>query len=711
LSAYAVAISAPETTTLPPYVVTATRLPQDPATLPFSTEVFTAEALRRSPARTLDDTLRHSAAFSLFRRSGSGTANPTAQGVSLRGLGPSGASRSLVLLDGIPLNDPFGGWVAWSKLPVASLDRVELVRGGGSASWGGSSLGGVIQLLSAPLLPSRRLPLLPPRRPPLLTPRDPARPEQSVTNLVTLSENPSTGRVVATLGEFGTRAVNLVGTIADGSGANAFRLDASAAATDGPRLVLDPGPVDQPADSETQRAQLTWARRINDSVTLTTAARLWREERGNGTPYQRNASREAFASATLAGTPATGLGWSATLYGQDQDFRSTFSAVNATRTAETPASDQYAVPATAAGTALQFTFGDPADLAVGTGSITTLGLDARHVDGESREFFFFNGSAFTRERRSGGAQTVAGLFASHARPLAADLTFTSGLRLDATRRTAGFRRETNRTSGAVLLDQRYPDRDDLALNPSLGLAWRATKQLTARAAAYTAYRTPTLNELYRPFRVGPTTTRANPTLDPETLLGGELGLDWTSTAGRYGLRATVFQNDLDGAIANVTLNPTTRERRNLDSTRVRGLEFGGHWQALPSLRFEADYLLSDARVLSGGPAASALDGRRLAQVPRHTLSTGVSWQATRALALDLRARTTSAQWEDDLNTLNLAHSTRLDLAARYELTTRWQITVAVENLLDAKTQTGRTSTSVINLAPPRRTRVELSYEW
>src|SRR5579859_5036457 len=140
-----------DTVPLERMVVSATRSPESADKLPVAVNVFSAGELNESPAFTLDDTLRSVPGFSLFRRSGSLTANPTAQGVSLRGLGPSGASRSLVLLDGVPLNDPFGGWVYWSKLPRESLERVEIVRGAGAGVWGNSALGGAIQLFSAPL--------------------------------------------------------------------------------------------------------------------------------------------------------------------------------------------------------------------------------------------------------------------------------------------------------------------------------------------------------------------------------------------------------------------------------------------------------------------------------------------------------------------------------------------------------------------------------
>ncbi len=732
----------PETpVVLPTLVISATRAPQDAATLPLAVDVISADSLRSAPTLAIDDTLRRSAAFSLFRRTGSLTANPTAQGVSLRGIGPSGASRALVLLDGVPLNDPFGGWVAWTKLPSASLDRAEIIRGGGSPAWGGSSLGGVVHLLSTPLLPEAKSPSQPDYVTLGVTQSDSATadlsaspavpaaddnapaPRHSVTHRVTQSE--FSGGFSATLGDFRTRGAEVVTTLAAPSGRDAFRVDAAAFATDGVKLVRDPGLIDTPADLETYRGQLTWAHRVSDTATLTTTARAWREDRGNGTPYQQNASEELFTSATLSGTPHSSessdssfasiapiSAWSVTVYAQDQDYRSTFSSINAARTTETPASDQYSVPATAAGLSAQLTFGDATDTEA---SLTTVGADARYVDGETREYFFYDAPTadFLRERRAGGTQTVAGLFATHSRPLVPDLTLTLGARYDTTWRADGFRRETTRATGAALVDETYPDRDDEAFSPSAGLAWRVTETLTARAAAYSAYRTPTLNELYRPFRVGPVTTRANPELDPETLVGGELGLAYASRDTRRGLRATVFENTLSDAVVNVTIGPNLRQRRNLDSARIRGLELGGHFTPadFSSVRFEADYLLSDARVRSGGPGAAALDGKRLAQVPRHTVSAGAVWQATRALDLDLRARWFSEQFEDDLNTLTLASATRLDLAAHYAFTPRLRLTLAVENLLDAEIETGRTASGVVNIAPPRWSRAELSYAW
>src|SRR5919106_2462452 len=127
--------------------VTATRTEQRLGETAASVVVVSAQELAASAAPTLDDALRQVPGFSLFRRSGSRFANPTTQGVSLRGLGASGASRALVLADGMPLNDPFGGWIAWGRVPRAAVERVEVMRGAGSDLYGSSALGGVVQLL------------------------------------------------------------------------------------------------------------------------------------------------------------------------------------------------------------------------------------------------------------------------------------------------------------------------------------------------------------------------------------------------------------------------------------------------------------------------------------------------------------------------------------------------------------------------------------
>src|SRR5438093_2564311 len=135
-------------TRLEPVVVTVTRIEQKAGDAPASVTVLTRDDIQHSASQTVDDILRQVPGFSLFRRSSSLVTHPTSQGVSLRGIGPSGASRALVLLDGVPINDPFGGWVYWDKIPLQAIEQIEVVRGGGSSVWGNYALSGVINIIT-----------------------------------------------------------------------------------------------------------------------------------------------------------------------------------------------------------------------------------------------------------------------------------------------------------------------------------------------------------------------------------------------------------------------------------------------------------------------------------------------------------------------------------------------------------------------------------
>src|SRR6266516_4509148 len=127
--------------------VTATRTETRLGDTPSSVVVLSQKDLQSTPAATIDDALRQVPGFTLFRRTGSRVANPTSQGVSLRGVGGSGASRALVLDDGVPLNDPFGGWIFWGRVPRASLERIEVLRGGASDVYGSGAMSGVVQFI------------------------------------------------------------------------------------------------------------------------------------------------------------------------------------------------------------------------------------------------------------------------------------------------------------------------------------------------------------------------------------------------------------------------------------------------------------------------------------------------------------------------------------------------------------------------------------
>ena len=663
-------ILAPAQVVLPDFVVSASRSSEPSADVPFSVTALSGETIRTTPTATLDGALRSVPGFSLFRRSDSLTANPTAQGVSLRGLGPSGASRSLILLDGVPLNDPFGGWVAWSKVPRESLSGTEIVRGGGATAWGNAALGGVVQLF-------------------------------------TQSPADTTGRIAATAGAYGLRSGELA--INQQVGRGTLQLSGRDFAFDGFSLVApeDRGPIDIAAASRHHWLAGKWREPVGSYGELSVSARTFSETRGNGTPYQRNSSRENFGSVAFTSQPIEKFSWSAVAYAQDQSFASTFSSVNATRTAETPASNQYAVPATAYGTAWTGVWQGEDK------SRTTAGLDYRQVSGETREYFTYVNNDFTRERIAGGAQDMGGLFVLHEHPLAQSVRATLGGRLDFWRERDGHRRETTRASGAILRDEKYPNLDGVEFSPSAGLVWQPSSAWRLHTAAQNSFRRPTLNELYRPFRVGNVITEANPALKTERATSAELGADFLH--GPLTLSATAFYNDLRDAVANVTIarGPGTfpivgfvpagglgRERLNLDRLRVQGVEFSAKWQATAVLSLNIDYLGNDATVRRATLAPN-LVGKRVAQVPRQSVALGASWQVMKKLTVTPRIRALDRQFEDDENLLRLGAALVVDLGAGYHISRNCEIYLTTENLTNARIETGRSADGIVNIGTPR----------
>jgi outer membrane receptor protein involved in Fe transport len=667
-------VRAQEVEALPELVVSASRAPQAVEEVALTVRRVEAERLREAMA--VDVALREQPAFGLFRRTSSVAANPTAQGVSLRGIGPSGASRSLVLLDGVPLNDPFGGWVSWSAVPRMSLGGAEIVAGGGSSVWGSAALSGVVALESAPMEAEAR-------------------------------------EVRVEVGDFETMRGEAAVTQSAGGGF--LRVSAEAFSTEGFYALkeVDRGAVDRTLSSEHQTVQVEWARAVSEAVRAKVTGRFFNEERGNGTAMQENASRAGFVSVALDGAPRPGLVWEAVAYGQRQSFESFFSAVNTTRSAETPANDQFEVPATAAGGAWSVSW------KAGDDSRTTAGVDVRWVEGETREDFFFQAGQFARRRFAGGEQTFAGVFVHHDRALGEKWRASVDVRADRWENADGHLREVTRASGAVVTDETHATQTGTELSPRGGLVWTASDAWRVRGAVYRAFRVPTLNEYYRPFRVGMVNTLANAALRRETLTGGEVGAEFTR--GAVTLEATGFWNELEDAVGNVTLSAspgaTTRQRQNLDTVWVRGAELSAGWRVGDTVVLRASYLWSDSEVTEAQAQAS-LVGKRLAQAPEHKATASVTWRAPGGVELRGAGRYTGEQFEDDENGLVLREAVVADVSVEKTWALRGggagaRLTVfaACENVFDVEVETSRSAAGLGTYDAPRWVRGGVRVGW
>lgn len=605
--------------------VTATRSETRLSDTPASVVVISDETLARTAAPTLDDALRQVAGFTLFRRSGSRTANPTAQGVTLRGIGASGASRALVLDDGIPLNDPFGGWVYWGRVPRTAVDRAEILRGGASDLYGSSAMGGVVQFVR--------------------------KRSGGPASEVSVGSHETGVASLFAAGERGAWSGSVAAELLTTGGFVAVR-------------ESDRGAVDVEAGSRHATLDLT-ARRKNAFVRLS----HYREERDNGTPLQVNDTANWQLAGGLDRALFSGVA-SLRGYVSTQDYVQTFSAVAPNRASERLTVEQE-VPSRGAGLTVQFT------RALGGRHVLISGVDARLAEGTSEERRFTPSGTF--DVAAGGEQSTAGVFVEDL------VTITPALSL-----TAGVRGDFWRNEGD---DTR---REDSALSPRLALLWRASDALALSASAYQSFRAPTLNELYRGFRVGNVVTLPNAGLAAEELTGFEAG------ARARNVRLTLFVMDVTNAIANVTIandaGTITRQRRNLGASRSVGAELDGEWRFGRDVRASAGLMFVDAEVREG-----ELRGKRVPQVPRHQASAQLSWRTFGA-----QLRWSGMQYDDDLNELALASYVVTDVFAAIPIGAGIDATIAVENLFDEDVEVS--ATPVVSLGQPRAWRVGLRYQ-
>ena len=662
-------------------IVQADRLPDVGSAAAFSVEVVTAEELERAPQLRLDDLLRAQVlGFSLFRRSSSRAANPTTQGVTLRNFGPNGAGRTLVLLDGIPLNDPFAGYVLWNQAPPASLESVLIQPGGGAGLFGNAALAGTIFLVSK-------------------------------------QNEKDSAFAEASAGNYDTYSAAAGGTLVRGR----FSLSAFAErfSTSGYPVLRtgQRGPVDNTSSADSSLLQVGVELQLTPETSLRLQTRRFEEDRGNGTIFTRNDTLGHDASAVLTMKfPALSSELQMSAYSQRRKFRSTFSSVNATRDVETPALDQFDVPANAAGGSAVWT------MALGGQHRLTLGGDFRWIEGETNEAFRWNGLEFTRLRSAGGRQFFTGLFVEDTWNVSETATLIGGLRVDRWQLFNGMRRESERGSGAIAIDSHFADRDGYSLNGRLGTRVDLARDLSVRVAGYTGFRVPTLNELYRPFRVRNDVTEANAELDPERLLGAETGMEWRPIQ-TVRLSATGFFNRLEDAIGNVTIGagPGTfepggfipaggvlRQRRNIDLVLAPGVEFAGEWQVAPSLVLKAGYLFTNPTIEEA--SETALKGKRLAQTPQHVFTGGAEWMPNPRWLITAQIRTSGRQFEDDQNTRELAPFATIDAALFYNFSEAVAAGVKVENLFDTEIETGKSGDGLVSIGTPRLVTLQLRWQ-
>ena len=636
-------------------VVTGSRGPLPLEQTPESIQLISGSQIQTSGALEVDDVLRQTAGFDLFRRTSSRTANPTTEGVSLRGVGSSGASRALVLFDGVPISDPFGGWVNWSQLPREAIDSVEMLRGGASDLYGGQALSGVVQLLGKT-------------------------PETTEADLDLSYGSESTPNASGYVGHAFGR------WLASGAG-EYFRTNGYIPVPESLR-----GAVDNAAGSLHRNGELNLERQISQRSRFFVRGLAYDDSRHNGTLVEVNRTRawNAAVGLDLQGSGNDLLQLRG--YGGTEDYHQTFASVAADRNSETLARAQ-SVPSREWGVSAQYSRPLPArqDLLAG--------LDLGSVTGESDDEVFTNGRP-TSFADGGARNRTLGVFVEDVARISSRLIVTPVLRFDHWQSLEGFSRNIAIPSLSTTTSP-FADRSENSVDPKLAMKYQINDVLALRASGYRSFRSPTLNELYRSFRLGNTLTLDNPQLRAERLTGWEAGPTEKLFAGKLRVQETVFWADVHRAIENVTLTTTpaliTRMRENLGSTRARGLEAQVEWSVAKFTSISGQYQFVDAIVM-GFPGNTSLVGLRVPEVPRHEFTFQASYSNPALLTIAFQGRTSSSVFDDDINTLLLGSYFKLDAFVSRRVNSKLDVYVAGENLLDESYPVARSP--IVTLGPP-----------
>jgi outer membrane receptor protein involved in Fe transport len=625
-----------------------------------SVAVLSQEQIEQSAGFTLDDALHAVSGFKLFRRTSSWSLNPTSQGVSLRGLGSTAVSRTLVVSDEIPFNDPFGGWIHWNELPLLSLDHVELIRGGAADLYGSSAIGGVVDVV--PLTASAPL-------------------RFSVDGA---GASESTGQGDGLL----TYAARRVAVLAAASGLS----------TNGyvPTAPAFRGPVDTTSDVTGESARIEVRTPFaGNAGSAFLRGNLLNEARGNGSPLQTNATR---LWRYQAGADASSKHWGrgvVRVYGSRESYRQSFSSITQTvapRDTETLTKLQH-VPLDEFGAVLQGSRALP-------GNVTAaLGADLRDVRATDDEGAVTRSVVTSTTSTAAHQREVGGYADAIWQPK--NWSASGSVRVDSFR-TFDAQSTTTAAPGVTQL----PTLTELFVSPRFGLVRRLPGGLALTGTAFRAFRAPTMNELYRTGQVGQQTTKANNALLAERATGFEFGGELARPALGT-LRATYFWTEVNRPVSAVLQSSTATSqillRENLGQIRSRGLMLEANSHVWRGLSGDVSYQLAAATVTqfnnASSPAQTPLLGKWIPEVPRHSLSTQLRYERLWLATFIVNAIYEGHEFDDAENSMALHPYARFDLYAERGMGHGFSIYASSQNALNRMIEAGKTPTPT--LAAPR----------
>jgi outer membrane receptor protein involved in Fe transport len=656
---------------LPPVTVTAGR-GSNIEKLDVSTTVLTREQIQASPETGVDQIVNRIPGVWSFTVP-TGQLHPTGQPFSIRGFGSSTTINTLVMVDGVPINDPYFRTVDWSRISKGSIERIEIIRGGGATSlWGNMAMGGVVNIVT----------------------RQPTR-TGVAADVSYGSYNTANAEVGGTVVVNDKLKMGLNYNHAQSSGYNLTPpqyQNANLVATASKVDDVDFSTYLTPSENLKLFGRAYFHQAYEDGLVFNIAHNQWSSYRMLlGGTYQLEDKSSINFSAWAGGG----------VFGTINASTGSYTLNNVSATNQFVSQIESAPNYDQGGSVFyQADFGPVRDVKIG--------VDARRIVISDYNNLFASATSAPTTFIANGEHRLEGVFAQGTYHFSGvPLEVTIGLRGD-------FYQALNANVLTVNSATNVPVANSSAssFDPRIGLKFYMTDELVLRAAAYRNFSAPGMNQMYRSFASGTSYTAINPNLQPMTNFGQEVGFDFTWR--EFSLSATLFNNNLDNFIDFVTVcnvNPacaapfvtaaglgpsftTVRQYNNVGSATFQGIEIIGTWQPLKDLRFHAGFTGTRAYLTSSNFPTLELTGVQLGQVPGWTVTAGAEWRPIPELALTATLRSFPAYWNDTGHTQLNDAATLIDLGVTYSPAKAVDIYGSVQNLTNAQyLATGYTLTS------------------
>lgn len=617
--------------TLDDVIVTASRKQALLKDTPASVTIINAEELEQSSLKTVDDVLRSVAGVDIW---GSNLDPLGQRAVTVRGVGGgSSQERTLILVDGVPINDSWSGSVVWNQVAKEDVERIEVVRGPSSSLYGTHAMGGVINIIT-------RMPV-----------------KDSVG-----------GALKGTYGNLDTWSTygNVSGRFCNGN--YGYYLSGKGAGTNGYKPFGEEIPNSTNTDYQLANGMgsLYWF--PDEYSYLKASASYFHEERGKGFPFSNLDPGEILrGNITYRRDSLNGISWLGILYGHGENQR--HENDDRTHTALDRIS-KYEKPFY--GFTLQPSFN------LADWNILTAGIEGKYSEATQRDTY----EVVPRETETGGKQMYLGFYAQdEASFFDKKLFVIPGARLDWWRSYDGHSFDSN-TMSPVDLD--HESEEWLSFNPKLGVVYHLTGSTSLRGSVGTGYRAPSPVELYASSNYGMALVKGNPSLEPEKILSYEIG--GTQTFGKWlDVRLTLYASDVEDLIDSrfIGMQGPFRiyQKDNLSQVRARGVELETFFKITKEWYGFANYTYNESTI-EEDDMDPHFAGNILAHSPLNKGNIGFTYDNPSILKGTLQARYAGTSYDDNANTLKLGSYWTLDLFLSRQLGRHFKASFDIENILD-----------------------------